>query len=912
MYRLPDYFPALNQYSELFNATTSDINLGVQASQAIGAQTTLAYIKTAGAGESNFGYIWGQTPSASSSGPRFYVFDDGANPTRRFIFQGHSTGTAGAPGRNTANDSATVGQWFHVGATWDGGLAATGIKIYYGKAGAPLAEETGYTSPSDGTGSASYGVGNEFHIGNRAGTDRTFNGQIGYVVRWNRVLSKQELLIAQVFGPESVPEGLILNWRAGEDNGPLGLSAVSKTAVVESAAPPFMPIYAPAVYAAVVSGGTINCGLGSATASGFTANISAGSTIACTVGSASASGFTADISVTATINCSMASASATGFAATVSSSATVDCALGSAAASGFTADIQTYAIKDDYERSSVNLSGSSVTGSGDSAVIVIKPRVQESEVKSSQTAWLEPSAKITGINGIRPTFRFSDYASTWADGKYHGVPWGTSRRPMFSYDRLTWTYFDTQSITGTYIEFRHNTAFAADTVYISRERQVSVTQVGEWIDSIASAHPTKISAPASAVAFTPTLTSWPAQSYISDEYSAQTNELGATIPATPFYAFQINDTSLMPTSGVKRVAVMTSGVHAGEDTGNWAMQRAIEYLLGSSAEAQYVRRHFRVLCYPMINAPGRYGGGWRGSFTQGTSGADDANRHFNETGSGLEIVNKPKTAMTTDRDGVVPAFVFDWHGKFESPWGFFSGSTALTSFGSLLSTNFGTTVDDMGALSSGGQTEYWRNSVGTPLAMTLEFGNNVTVSDAQYESFGVAFAETVEGYFQYIDAAVGEATASGFASTIVATTVINCSIGESTASGISASIVTNDSILCGVGEATASGYQSGVSSQITISATPGAAVAAGYTAVIESAFTLLASMGQADASGLPADITVGNVISCAVAAANAAGFNASIADGSMFSARLRFTVPEEQRMYSVAAEHRNYTIKEAA
>ena len=55
-----------------------------------------------------------------------------------------------------------------------------------------------------------------------------------------------------------------------------------------------------------------------------------------------------------------------------------------------------------------------------------------------------------------------------------------------------------------------------------------------------------------------------------------------------------------------------------------------------------------ILVYPMLNAPGRAGGGWRGSFALGTSG-EDANRHFVETQTGLQIVDVPKAAMTIDR-----------------------------------------------------------------------------------------------------------------------------------------------------------------------------------------------------------------------------------------------------------------------
>lgn len=564
-----------------------------------------------------------------------------------------------------------------------------------------------------------------------------------------------------------------------------------------------------------------------------------GVVIDCGVGIATASGLPASIGSNAAIECALGTAVAAGLPATLGSAVVIQCALGSAVASGLQASLQTIFIQDDYERSSVNLAASSVAGDGDSAVITIRPRVQESEVKSSLTAWLEPSARVVGVNGVRPTLRFSGYAATWSDGTYHGTPWGTGRRPMFSYDRLTWTYFDTQTINSTYIEFRHNTAFTSDTVYISRERQVSVTQTGEWLDSLAAAHPTLIGPTTSAAAFTPTLTAWPAQQFISNEYSSQTNELGATIPATPFYAAEINDTSLVPDSGAKRVAVITSGVHAGEDTGNWAMMRAVEYLLGSSAEAQNIRRNFRILLYPMVNAPGRHGGGWRGSFTQGTSGADDANRHFNETGSALEIVDKPKAALTTDRAGVVPAFMIDWHGAFEQPWGYFSGSNALVDFASRISTAFGSTLTNMGPLSSGAVTEYGRNTLGCRLAITIEFGNNVTVSDAQYESFAVATAEALDGLI-----------ADDFFG-------IDCTTGTATASGFTASVFSPVNIECSTGAAVAAGWPAAIGSGIEIICAPGVAIAAGAPAVIGSAAVVAGSLGIGSASGYAASVSGG-------------------------------------------------------
>jgi hypothetical protein len=55
----------------------------------------------------------------------------------------------------------------------------------------------------------------------------------------------------------------------------------------------------------------------------------------------------------------------------------------------------------------------------------------------------------------------------------------------------------------------------------------------------------------------------------------------------------------------------------------------IQAALAETPAARAVRREFRIPFYPKMNAPGSYGGGWRGSFTLGVNGEDDANRHFN-------------------------------------------------------------------------------------------------------------------------------------------------------------------------------------------------------------------------------------------------------------------------------------------
>ena len=440
-------------------------------------------------------------------------------------------------------------------------------------------------------------------------------------------------------------------------------------------------------------------------------------------------------------------------------------ASGQASASGVLA----MTIAADYERSSVKLADSSIVGAGDAAIITIKPRLQASEVVGGEARWLEPSAKVTGVNGYRPTFRFSSYYTSGA-GSYHGQPWQSTRRPMFSYDRETWTYFDTAvTVDGTnhWIEFRHSTAFTQDTVYISRSRQMSVEQVGAWIDSLAAAHPTIIEPTPSAAAFTPTLTGWSGQNFIADEFSAQTNELSEAIPATPLYAFRINDTSLMPAGGVaKRLAVVTAGVHAGEDHGNHVLKAFVDAVLGASAWGENLRRNYLIDIYPLINPPGRAGGGWRGSFTLGAGSIDDANRHFSDASPGLEIITKPRTAMATDRGSAAPDWFIDFHGTYVTghEWSLTiaAAEPLHATAQSRMATYSGLTIADDGDPPAGSLCTYYYNTAGAVFAIHSETGDPTPVSDAQIATYADALVRTLDSMFvQLVGAATAAASASG-------------------------------------------------------------------------------------------------------------------------------------------------------
>ena len=397
---------------------------------------------------------------------------------------------------------------------------------------------------------------------------------------------------------------------------------------------------------------------------------------------------------------------------------------------------------------------SSVTGDGDSAVVVLTPMPT---ISQSGAGWLEFSGMLTGAMGKRPTIRVP-YAYQ-VDGSW--TSYSTSRKGMWSADLgVTWTYFDTCSINsgGGYIEMRHSTAFPADTIIVSRSRQVSVHNCGSWLAGLLTRYPSLIGPSATSNAYTPgsNLSGYGAQSLIGNEFSQQTQLYyqgttsntftGRTVPPTPFYAAEINDTSLMPPSGPKALGLLLAGVHAGEDLGDVSMQRCVEYLLGNSADAQNVRRYFRILLYPMANAPGRAGGHYRTQYQNGTGGVnDDINRNIATYPAGFQTNDYMRAAWATDFAGEVPAFVLDFHGTYLSNGFAIIKDDAVTlheTFRSRLQTACGFTISDDGNTQTGTVTGYFRD-LGTPLFITNELGDQTPKADSLYVTHGTGIVQVL-------------------------------------------------------------------------------------------------------------------------------------------------------------------------
>lgn len=200
--------------SVAFNATTSLFNYGALNTQfnANVPMTVLALIRPAGAGEGDFGYILAKTDVSSVTGTRWFVDHNTGSPAMAF---GHASGDTNPLRRGPAN-SIVYGRWIWVAVTSVGTITATDIKLYQGEH--VIKEVSSYSTSNNGTGTINNADAYSLVIGNRNGSDRTFNGDIAVVVRWSSLLSVKDLNDAIRLGPRSVKtDKQIFCWVAGGD-----------------------------------------------------------------------------------------------------------------------------------------------------------------------------------------------------------------------------------------------------------------------------------------------------------------------------------------------------------------------------------------------------------------------------------------------------------------------------------------------------------------------------------------------------------------------------------------------------------------------------------------------------------------------------------------------------------------------
>ncbi len=257
--------PPSLQFSESFNATTSQVDFGIRVEQTPTAQTVCAVVSPAGAGELGTNTVLAVNSAANVNDGTRFRFGDAAG--WQIFFNANSTGTAGAPVRN-GTDVLVYSAWYFTAATWDGSLTAANIRLFFARAGALLAE-CAYGTTTNGTTAVAPGYGKPMAIGNRPDGARAYNGEMAYVARWNWMMTPDQLSMVQRHGPLVFPEGLILCYANGRDYSPVGCQPTLKTAITLRARPttyyPLGPTYARRPFVSTL--GEIKTGNGLAIAS---------------------------------------------------------------------------------------------------------------------------------------------------------------------------------------------------------------------------------------------------------------------------------------------------------------------------------------------------------------------------------------------------------------------------------------------------------------------------------------------------------------------------------------------------------------------------------------------------------------------------------------------------------------------
>ena len=206
---LPNQLPL---FADSFTGTSPYIEVGAPGAEHYSGQplTLLAYVKKHNAGGGNAGVIYARTDGTTN----YLVLGVDTSNSLGYRFNAYS-GTANAPVASSERMFGNAsGQWHHIGAVWDGSVSSSSI-ILYGSINNGLLQDVTNTS-STGTGSVSDSPTAAVRVGS-LGASRPFTGEIAYVARWNRVLSYTELLLAQRFGPSSVPNGLVFYYKDGVD-----------------------------------------------------------------------------------------------------------------------------------------------------------------------------------------------------------------------------------------------------------------------------------------------------------------------------------------------------------------------------------------------------------------------------------------------------------------------------------------------------------------------------------------------------------------------------------------------------------------------------------------------------------------------------------------------------------------------
>lgn len=151
----------------------------------LNALTISAWIKPTTLGENNNAWVMSKAYGGSNLSNRGWRFGLSNSPTRSLAFIADFD-SSHLEVRSAAN-SIVLGAWNHILVTWDGGVNATGVRLYIN------GKEVTYSEQANGAGARASDANYVVRLGNNPAGSRTFSGTIDTVALYNRVISSSEV-----------------------------------------------------------------------------------------------------------------------------------------------------------------------------------------------------------------------------------------------------------------------------------------------------------------------------------------------------------------------------------------------------------------------------------------------------------------------------------------------------------------------------------------------------------------------------------------------------------------------------------------------------------------------------------------------------------------------------------------------
>ncbi len=282
-----------------------------------------------------------------------------------------------------------------------------------------------------------------------------------------------------------------------------------------------------------------------------------------------------------------------------------------------------------------------------------------------------------------------------------------------------WSAFSVVNSSGTIVA-TENTPMTQPSVYIARR---PVFTNARWDQAIAR---------------------WRASPHTSPTASGDANFVIGTLPAN-------SHAPAMDAYGFKfgtgpRAIVVTGNIHVEEHIAAYAYEAFVDWLLGDSAEATWLRGQITVYCYPKINPQSRYAGASRQEVVSG----ENANRIFSSAYDHIPLSKMMRDAWAADLPATITG-ALDFHDVPPGPRRaemFYSGEGE---FASRLAARYKARTGLDATIFPPNTTDgmiatYMLQNFGATWTTTPEHGILNTVGVPEWQTWGLDVAATLHDY----------------------------------------------------------------------------------------------------------------------------------------------------------------------